>query len=137
EPTADATTEGAGKLGDGHGPSGGRGSSGDHGGGTLAQRLGAEMPTLEKELREIEMLIAQARTEAERHEAKRVQVADKVEQGTSLPPADLATLNTQLLTLTRRTSVMESQVEVLEGKRKALTRFRDRLAGLGEEYGAL
>jgi len=147
--TADATTEGAGKLDDpaeqsADGPGvhgeGGEESAAparDRGGGALAERLGTDVTLLDKELREIEMLIAQARTEAERHEAKRVQVTDKLEQGTSLPPADLATLNTQLLTLTRRASVMESQVEVLEGKRKALTRFRDRLAELGAEYGAL
>src|SRR6266550_1001773 len=89
------------------------------------------------ELREIEMLVAQARTEAERHEARRVQVIEKIDQGVNLPPGDLATLNTQLVTLTRRASVMESQVEVLEGKRRSLSRFRDRLAELGQEYGGL
>jgi two-component system sensor histidine kinase DegS len=103
----------------------------------LGGHLTAEIGTLDAELREIEMLVAQARTEAERHEAKRVQIAEKLEQGASLPPPDLATLNGQLVTLTRRASVMEAQVEILEGKRKALTRFRDRLAELGDEYGAL
>ena len=91
---------------------------------------------LDAELREIEMLVAQARTEAERHETKRAQVADKLAQGINLPEADVATLNAQHVTLTRRALVMESQVEVLEGKRKTLTRFRDRLAELGDQYGA-
>ncbi|HEY8799876.1 MAG TPA: histidine kinase [Candidatus Limnocylindrales bacterium] len=96
----------------------------------------AEVGVLDAELREIEMLVAQARTEAERHETKRAQVADKLAQGINLPEADVATLNTQHVTLTRRALVMESQVEVLEGKRKTLTRFRDRLAELGDQYGA-
>jgi len=96
----------------------------------------AEVGVLDAELREIEMLVAQARTEAERHETKRAQVADKLAQGINLPEADVATLNTQNVTLTRRALVMESQVEVLEGKRKTLTRFRDRLAELGDQYGA-
>jgi hypothetical protein len=82
------------------------------------------------------MLVGQARTEADRHETKRAQVADKIAQGTNLPTEDVTALSAQLVTLTRRASVMESQVEVLEGKRKTLQRFRDRLAELGAEYGA-
>ena len=96
----------------------------------------SEVAALENELREIEMLVGQARTEAERHETKRAQVADKLTQGTNLPTEDVTALSAQLVTLTRRASVMESQVEVLEGKRKTLQRFRDRLAELGTEYGA-
>ena len=115
DPSADASTQGA---------------------GSLADRMTAEVGVLDAELREIEMLVAQARTEAERHETKRAQVADKLAQGINLPEADVATLNTQHVTLTRRALVMESQVEVLEGKRKTLTRFRDRLAELGDQYGA-
>jgi len=102
--------------------------------GRLADALTADITALDKELREIEMLVAQARTEAERHETRRVQVIEKLDQ-TNLPAADLATLNTQLVTLTRRASVMESQVEVLEGKRRVLTRFRERLAELGAQFG--
>jgi two-component system, NarL family, sensor histidine kinase DegS len=104
--------------------------------GSLADRLATEVGALENELREIEMLVGQARTESERHETKRAQVADKLTQGTNLPAEDVTALSAQLVTLTRRASVMESQVEVLEGKRKTLQRFRDRLAELGSEYGA-
>ena len=105
-------------------------------GGDLAGRLTIDVEALDAELREIDMLVNQARTEAERHEGKRAQLAEKLANGENLPTSDLATLNGQLVTLTRRASVMEAQVEVLEGKRKALTRFRDRLAELGSEYGA-
>ncbi len=106
------------------------------GAGNLAGRLAADIGALEAELTEIEMLVAQAATEAGRHEAKRVQTAEKL-TGVNLPPEDLITLNAQLVLLTRRASVMESQVDVLEGKRKTLTRYRDALVGLADVYGAV
>ena len=133
EPAADATPEAGGEetSRDDSGRTEGGGEAAD-----LAGRLTIEVEALDAELTEIEMLVAQARTEAERHEAKRTQVAEKLTQAETLPPDDLTTLNGQLVTLTRRASVMEAQVEVLEGKRKTLRRFRDRLAELGSEYGA-
>lgn len=96
----------------------------------LAERLESELRALEAELGEIEMLIAQARTEAGRHEARRAQAADKLSgKGAKADPKDVVEASAQLATLTRRAAVMEAQVEVLEGKRKALARFRDSLAG--------
>ena len=62
------------------------------GSGNLAGRLAADIGALEAELTEIEMLVAQAATEAGRHEAKRVQTAEKL-TGVNLPPEDLITLN--------------------------------------------
>jgi two-component system, NarL family, sensor histidine kinase DegS len=102
----------------------------------LAVRLAGEIAALDGELAEIELLVNQAGTEATRHEQRRAQAAEKLATASNLPPADLATLNAQLVSLTRRASVMEAQVEVLEGKRKTLSRFRERLAELGHEYGA-
>src|SRR6478609_8152756 len=83
------------------------------------------------------MLVNQARTEAGRHEQKRAQTAEKLTTGTNLPTDDVIAMNSQLVTLTRRASVMEAQVEVLEGKRKTLARFRDMLAELAEAYGGV
>ncbi len=103
----------------------------------LGTRLGLEIHGLDGELTEIEMLVNQARTEATRHEQKRAQIADKLAGAVSLPPEDLAALNAQLVTLTRRASVMEAQVEVLEGKRKTLARSRDVLTAIATEYGAV
>ncbi|HUQ77840.1 MAG TPA: histidine kinase [Patescibacteria group bacterium] len=101
----------------------------------LAGRLAADIRALDAELTEIEMLVAQAATEAGRHEQKRAQAAEKL-TAVNLPPEDLVTLNAQLVLLTRRASVMESQVDVLEGKRKTLSRYRDALVGLADAYGA-
>ena len=109
-------------------------------GGTLADvtaRAVTEVETLDRELAEIDMLISQARMEAERHELKRAQGVEKLETlPDATPPDDVVALNAQLVVLTRRAGVMESQVEVLEGKRKALGRFRDTVAGLAIDLGA-
>ena len=104
--------------------------------GDLAGRLAADIGLLEGELTEIDMLVAQAATEAARHEQKRVQTTEKLSGAVNLPPEDLAALNAQLVLLTRRASVMEAQVDVLEGKRKTLARYRDALVSLADQYGA-
>src|SRR5262245_2294613 len=97
---------------------------------SLSERTHAEISQLDAELSEIELLITQARTEASRHEQKRIQVSDRLPA--LRDPVERADLATQLVTLTRRAAVMEAQVEVLEGKRKALTRYREGLSMLGD-----
>jgi two-component system sensor histidine kinase DegS len=104
--------------------------------GDFADRIGFELATLDSELAEIDLLIQQARTEADRHEMKRSQTADRVatlRTATTPNPADLADATTQLVQLTRRAVMMESQVDVLQGKQKALGRYHEAL----ERYGAL
>jgi two-component system sensor histidine kinase DegS len=92
--------------------------------------VATEVANLERELGEIDMLITQARTEAERHENRRTQAAEKLNALGERQPEqkELLELATQVATLTRRAAMMEAQVEVLEGKRKTLTRFRESLA---------
>jgi two-component system sensor histidine kinase DegS len=96
----------------------------------ITDTIATEVANLERELGEIDMLISQARTEAERHENRRSQAAEKLTAlGLQQPDQkELVDLATQVTNLTRRAAMMEAQVEVLEGKRKALTRFRDTLA---------
>ena len=105
--------------------------------GDLAERLSTEIAALDNELTEIAMLVAQAQSEATRHEQRRVQTTEKLASGVNLPPADVAALNTQLVSLTRRAAVMEAQVDVLEGKRKTLGRYRDSLLEIAETYGGI
>ncbi len=102
----------------------------------IAERIEREIAALDAELAEIDMLIQQARSEAERHETKRAATADRIAAWKSAgrgDPMELAELNAQLVNLTKRAMVMESQVDVLNGKQKALRRYRDRLASLAEE----
>jgi two-component system, NarL family, sensor histidine kinase DegS len=110
-------------------------ASGDAG--DLASRLSTEIVALEGELTEIAMLVAQAQSEATRHEQRRVQTTEKLASGVNLPVEDVAALNTQLVSLTRRAAVMEAQVDVLEGKRRTLARFRDSLLELAATYGGI
>jgi two-component system, NarL family, sensor histidine kinase DegS len=102
--------------------------------GDLPAQIAADIVTLEGELAEIDMLVNQARTEAERHELKRSQTAAKLAAlPAGAPTDDIIGLNVQLVGLTRRATVMEAQVDSLEGKHRALVRFRDSLAEIADQ----
>jgi two-component system, NarL family, sensor histidine kinase DegS len=88
----------------------------------LPERLAGDLAAVDKELAEIDLLVAQATAEAGRHEGRRAQAAEKVTKDGGAEQYE------QLLTLTKRAALMETQVEVLEGKKRALTRYRDALA---------
>ncbi len=95
----------------------------------LVGRLGRDLATLDRELGEIELLVTQARSEAERHEARRTAAAAKLEAlGPDGDIKERLDLTTNLVTLSKRAALMESQVDVLEGKRRALARYRDAVA---------
>ena len=99
----------------------------------LSAHMANEVLQLDIELAEVDLLIAQAKTEAGRHEGRRVAASEKLvsattaatSAGTTLEPTVAADLNAQLVLLTQRAALMESQVDVLEGKRRALAQFRD------------
>jgi two-component system sensor histidine kinase DegS len=108
----------------------------------LSARMAEETVRLDKELGEVELLISQARAEATRHETRRAAAAEKLVAamaGTTPGEAapDTAELNAQLVLQTKRAALMESQVDVLEGKQRALARFREALAGYAEALEAL
>jgi two-component system sensor histidine kinase DegS len=97
---------------------------------TVSTRLADDLITLDKELEEIDLLVTQAKAEAARHEGRRSTAADKLAglpDGTDVN--DRLEQATALVTLTKRAALMETQVEVLEGKRRALARYRDAVAG--------
>ncbi len=110
----------------------------------LSGRMAGELAQLEAELVEIDLLITQASAEAVRHKTRRDAGAEKLKtataaaasSGTTLEPALAADLNAQLILLTKRAALMETQVGVLEGKQRALTRFRDALASYNDTLGA-
>jgi two-component system sensor histidine kinase DegS len=117
-------------------PGAGSGTAPPGGPAEVAERVERDIAALDGELAEIDMLIQQARSESERHETKRAATAEKAAAWKSAgrgDPMELAELNAQLVNLTKRALVMESQVDVLNGKQKALRRYRDRLASLAEE----
>ena len=106
--------------------------------GDLSGRLADDLLKLDGELREVDTLLAQASTEATRHEARRASAAEKFD---ALPPdgdvKERADLAAGLLTLTKRAALMESQVDVLDGKRRALARYRDALVEYLTAMGSL
>jgi len=97
--------------------------------GELADRLADDLLKLDAELGEVDLIITQAKAEAARHETRRSAATDKVAalsvDGDAKERLDLTT---SLVTLTRRAALMDSQVDVLEGKRRALARYRDAVA---------
>jgi two-component system sensor histidine kinase DegS len=93
----------------------------------IAERARREVDLLSREIAEIEVLAQQARTEASRHEHKRAQAAEKLKPaGTDAKPGE-GDQTDQLVALTKRSVIMEAQVDILEGKLKILTRFRESL----------
>ena len=100
-------------------------------GSTLGVQLQADLATLDRELAEIDMLVGQARTEAARHEQKRAQAAERLSAGVPDKPGDSKEHSdawASLVTMTRRAVLMEAQVDLLDGKRKALARHRAAIA---------
>ncbi|HEY6568779.1 MAG TPA: histidine kinase [Candidatus Limnocylindrales bacterium] len=100
----------------------------------LAADLGADVAAIDNELAEIDMLVGQARAEAGRHEQKRAQLAAKL---TATDEGGAPDAWAQLVTLTKRSVLMEAQVDVLEGKRRALARHRDALVVVAEAITVL
>ncbi len=100
----------------------------------IAERARREVDLLTREIGEIELLVQQARTEASRHETKRAQSADKLKTAAGYnPDSDDAQQTDQLMALTRRSAIMEAQVDILEGKLKVLSRFRESLRRYSSE----
>jgi two-component system sensor histidine kinase DegS len=104
----------------------------------LATEVRVELEALDRELAEIDMLVGQARTEAARHEGKRAQAMDKLTNpGPNPNLVVLAEGYGTLVTLTKRAVLMEAQVDVLDGKRKALARHRAAIAKLADRLSVV
>ena len=99
----------------------------------LSGGVQVQLEQLERELAEIEILLQQTATEAERHESRRKQAAERVaalERDPDGAGPALTEARLQVVVLTRRTALMEGQLQVLQGKQKVLHRFRDFLTEL-------
>jgi two-component system, NarL family, sensor histidine kinase DegS len=96
----------------------------------LADDLEGDQQQLQRELEEIELLLRQAASEAERNESRRVQAEERLallERDRSAPGEQLAEARVQLLNQTRRAILMQAQLDVLSGKQRSLQRFRQRV----------
>ena len=99
----------------------------------IAERARREVDLLTREIGEIESLANQARTEATHHEQKRTQAFERLKPARPEAEGDQNDETDQLVALTRRSAIMEAQVDILEGKLKVLTRFRESLRRYGSE----
>jgi two-component system, NarL family, sensor histidine kinase DegS len=99
----------------------------------IAERARREVDLLTREIGEIELLANQARTEATRHEQRRAQAAEKLKPSAPEGQGEDESEADQLVALTKRSAIMEAQVDVLEGKLKILTRFRESLSRYSAE----
>ncbi len=106
--------------------------------GDLSGRLADDLIKLDGELSEVDQLVTQAKSEATRHEARRVAAAEKFEALTPEgDPKERLDQTASLVTLTKRAALMETQVDVLDGKRRALARYRDALVEYLAAIGGL
>ncbi|MBI2777464.1 MAG: hypothetical protein HYX57_09440 [Chloroflexi bacterium] len=100
----------------------------------LPEPFRAESAQIATEMAEIELLVAQARTEFARHEARRAAAAEKLAAlGSSSSAREVLDLANQAVTLTRRAALMDAQVEILDGKRKSLVRLQQAI----DDHGRL
>jgi two-component system sensor histidine kinase DegS len=90
----------------------------------IAERARREVDLLTKEIGDVEVLVNQARTEAEYHERKRAQAEEKNKPAAKESEGEQGD---QLVALTKRSVIMGAQVDILDGKLKILTRFRESL----------
>ncbi len=106
--------------------------------GDLSGRFTDDLLKLDGELSEVDQLITQAKSEATRHEGRRAAAAEKFAALTQEgDPKERLDQTASLVTLTKRAALMETQVDVLEGKRRTLARYRDGLVEYLAAMGAL
>jgi len=96
----------------------------------LIARISADIAGLDAELSEIDLLIQQARNEAARHEQRLEHAGERIAQvtsGRSVGIQEVTEAYQALVTITRKSGVMQASIDTLEGKRRTIVRFRERL----------
>ncbi len=96
----------------------------------LVARISADIAGLDAELSEIDLLIQQARNEGARHEQRLEHAGERIAQvtsGRSVGMQEVTEAYQALVTVTRKSGVMQASIDVLEGKRRTIVRFRERL----------
>ncbi len=92
----------------------------------LADQLEAEAAQVDLEAEEIDRLAMQAKTEAGHQATKRAAAADKLAKlGDSATAKEIQDLANQVVTLTRRSALMDAQLEILEGKQRSSVRLQE------------
>ncbi len=106
----------------------------------LLAGIAAEIASLDREIGEVEKLGHQVAQEAARLEQQRERIdawVTSLERDPRADPAELKDARTQQIAAIRRSALFEAQGSVLEGKARALGRFRDRMRAIAETLGDL
>ncbi len=101
----------------------------------LVARISADIAGLDAELSEIDLLIQQARNEAARHEQRLEHAGERIAQvtgGRTVGMQEVTEAYQALVTVTRKSGVMQASIDTLEGKRRTIVRFRERLVEIRE-----
>jgi len=124
------------------GPTGGGpapGGAGPAGVAGLRAELDADIHRIEEENGEIDMLTEQVLMEIERHVARRTKVESQLtalETSTAPDHVQINEVRASLLALTRRELLFDAQRQVLEGKRRVLARFLERLVEIDDRLAS-
>jgi len=104
----------------------------------LADQLEAEAARADIEVQEIDLLATQAKTEAGHQATRRSAAADKLAKlGDSATAREVLDLANQVVTLTRRSALMDAQLEILEGKQRSTARLQETIRDAAARVRAL
>lgn len=104
----------------------------------LADQLEAEAARADIEVQEIDLLATQAKTEAGHQATRRSAAADKLAKlGDSATAKEVLDLANQVVTLTRRSALMDAQLEILEGKQRSTARLQETIRDAAMRVRAL
>jgi two-component system sensor histidine kinase DegS len=98
-----------------------------------------DVAAISAELSEIDMLLQQATAESARHEQRVEQASERLAQltsGRTVAVGEVIEANQSLMAVTRKAAVMQGSIDVLEGKKRMLVRYRDRLEELAASVEA-
>jgi two-component system sensor histidine kinase DegS len=102
--------------------------------------LEEDIQKIEREISEIDMLMEQVTVEIERHKSRTTKLAselESLEQQSAPDRGELSEARSNLLSSTRREMLFDAQRQILEGKRRVLARFMQRLVEMDKSLAAI
>ena len=106
----------------------------------MRSELEGDITKIEGEIADIDQLMEQVLVEIERHETRRERLAaqlDSLEQLAAPDPDEIRDARADLLSITRRALLFDSQRQVLEGKHRVLARFLQRLVEIDNSLATM
>jgi two-component system sensor histidine kinase DegS len=108
--------------------------------GRLRSELEGDITKIEREISEIDQLMEQVLIEIGRHETRRERIGaqlEALEQLAEPDPDEIREARNDLMSITRRELLFDSQRQVLEGKHRVLARFLQRLVEIDNSLATM